>query len=71
MVACRVPRDKFFQFSWRPRTPTLLPAEQQEEILRNLKTNYSRRYEEEDAAVMQEVCTASIYLGDIWFSRPS
>ncbi|KAK9801869.1 hypothetical protein WJX73_004633 [Symbiochloris irregularis] len=50
----RVPRDKFFQFAWRPRAPTLLTAAQQEGILNDLKT-YSRRYDEDDAAVLVEV----------------
>ena len=50
-----MPREKFFQFSWRPRAPSLLSAEQEQEIQRNLKTTYSRRYEEEDQAALQEV----------------
>lgn len=45
------PRDRFFQFSWRPRLPSLLPAEKEAEIVKNLKT-YSRRYEEEDEALI-------------------
>jgi len=35
------------QFSWRPRPPTLLAPEKEEEITRNLK-KYSKKYEQED-----------------------
>ena len=52
---CRVPRDQFFQFSWRPRAPTLLPKEQEAEIARHLK-DYSKRYDEIDSKLLQEVC---------------
>ena len=50
-----MPRDKFFQFSWRPRAPSLLSEEQERAIQRNLKSVYFRRYEEEDQAALQEV----------------
>ncbi|KAM0010303.1 putative transcription factor WD40-like family [Helianthus debilis subsp. tardiflorus] len=43
----RVPKDHFFQFSWRPRPPSLLSPEEEEEILKNLK-KYSKKYEIED-----------------------
>ncbi|KAJ7527924.1 hypothetical protein O6H91_16G076300 [Diphasiastrum complanatum] len=43
----RLPRDRFFQFLWRPRPPTLLSPEEEAEIARNLK-KYSKRYEVED-----------------------
>lgn len=33
---CRLPRDRFFQFSWRPRAASLLTAEQKEAIRKNL-----------------------------------
>ena len=52
---CRVPRDQFFQFSWRPRAPTLLPKEQEAEIAKHLK-DYSKRYDEIDSKLLQEVC---------------
>ena len=55
MGGCRVPRERFFQFSWRPRALSLLSEEQERDIQRNLKTNYSRRYEEEDLAALHEV----------------
>jgi translation initiation factor 3 subunit B len=35
------------QFIWRPRPPSLLTAEKEEEISRNLK-KYSKKYEQED-----------------------
>ena len=40
--------DRFKQFLWRPRPPTLLTKEQQRQIRRNLK-EYSRIFDEEDA----------------------
>jgi len=49
----RVPRDQFFMFSWRPRHPSLLPAEKEQEIWKNLK-KYSKRYDEEDEAILME-----------------
>lgn len=45
------PRDRFFQFCWRPRMPSLLPPEKDAEIARNLKA-YSKRYDEEDEALL-------------------
>ena len=51
---CRVPRDQFFQFSWRPRAPTLLSKEQEAEIAKHLK-DYSKRYDEIDSKLLQEV----------------
>jgi translation initiation factor 3 subunit B len=47
------PRDRLFQFSWRPRPPTLLPAEKEAEVVRNLKA-FSKRYDEEDEALLQQ-----------------
>ena len=41
--------DRFKQFAWRPRPRTLLTKEQQKAIRKNLK-EYSRLFEEEDAA---------------------
>ena len=41
--------DRFKQFAWRPRPRTLLTKEQQKAIRKNLK-EYSRQFEEEDAA---------------------
>ncbi|KAG6895997.1 hypothetical protein C0992_010972 [Termitomyces sp. T32_za158] len=42
-------QDRFKQFIWRPRPPTLLTKEQQKQIRKNLK-EYSRTFDEEDAA---------------------
>ncbi|KAI5067602.1 hypothetical protein GOP47_0018130 [Adiantum capillus-veneris] len=44
----RLPRDRFFQFLWRPRPPTLLTPEKEDEIAKNLK-KYSKKYEIDDA----------------------
>lgn len=41
--------DRFKQFLWRPRPRTLLTKEQLRQIRRNLK-EYSRTFDEEDAA---------------------
>lgn len=41
--------DRFKQFIWRPRPRTLLSKEQQRQIRRNLR-EYSRAFDEEDAA---------------------
>jgi translation initiation factor 3 subunit B len=55
MHHCRsMPRDRFGQLSWRPRVPSLLPREKEEEIRKNLK-EYSRRYDEEDEALLLQV----------------
>jgi translation initiation factor 3 subunit B len=42
------PVDKFKQFAWRPRPPTLLTKEEQKAIRKNLR-EYSRVFEQEDA----------------------
>lgn len=42
------PIDKFKQFQWRPRPPTLLTKEEQKQIRKNLR-EYSRVFEQEDA----------------------
>lgn len=55
----RVPRDRFFQFLWRPRPPTLLTAEQEREIQANLK-KYSKRYEELDESLTAQADTESL-----------
>ena len=56
-VCCwgRLPKEKFFQFAWRPRPPTCLSKEQEDDILKNLK-KYSRKFDEEDAAILNMVC---------------
>eukprot|EP00877_Chromochloris_zofingiensis_P000044 jgi/Chrzof1/1003/Cz01g36140.t1 len=48
-----LPRDRFFQFSWRPRMPSLLPPDKEAEIVKNLKV-YGKRYEEEDEAITMQ-----------------
>ncbi|TDL19507.1 translation initiation factor eIF-3b [Rickenella mellea] len=40
--------DRFKQFVWRPRPPTLLTKEQQRQIRKNLR-EYGRQFDEEDA----------------------
>lgn len=51
---CRLPKDEFYQFIWRPRPPSKLTKEQEEDILKNLK-KYSKKYDEEDAQIMNAV----------------
>ncbi|XP_043717989.1 eukaryotic translation initiation factor 3 subunit B-like [Telopea speciosissima] len=46
----QIPRDHFYQFLWRPRPPSFLSAEKEEEIGKNLK-KYSKKYEAEDQDV--------------------
>lgn len=55
----RAPRDRFFQFLWRPRPPTLLSAEQEREIQANLK-KYGKRYEELDESLTAQADTESV-----------
>lgn len=47
-VLREAPIDKFKQFSWRPRPPTMLTKEEQKQIRKNLR-EYSRVFEQEDA----------------------
>ncbi|QUC20987.1 uncharacterized protein UV8b_05228 [Ustilaginoidea virens] len=42
------PMDKFKQFHWRPRPPTLLTKEEQKQVRKNLR-EYSRVFDQEDA----------------------
>lgn len=46
----RIPRDHFYQLLWRPRPPSLLSPEKEEEISKNLR-KYSKKYEAEDQDV--------------------
>ncbi|KAK2643511.1 hypothetical protein Ddye_025274 [Dipteronia dyeriana] len=46
----RTLKDRFFQFLWRPRSPSFLTPEDEEEIAKNLKI-YSKKYEAEDQDV--------------------
>ncbi|KAG6772922.1 hypothetical protein NC652_018046 [Populus alba x Populus x berolinensis] len=46
----RTLKDHFFQFLWRPRPPSLLSPEKEEEVAKNLK-KYSKKYEAEDQDV--------------------
>ncbi|XP_010525888.1 PREDICTED: eukaryotic translation initiation factor 3 subunit B [Tarenaya hassleriana] len=46
----RILKDHFFQYSWRPRPPSFLSPEKEEEIAKNLK-KYSKKYEAEDQDV--------------------
>ncbi|KAF2313046.1 hypothetical protein GH714_008883 [Hevea brasiliensis] len=46
----RILKDHFFQFLWRPRPPSFLSPEKEEEIANNLK-KYSKKYEAEDQDV--------------------
>jgi hypothetical protein len=47
-------KDRFFQFSWRPRNASLLTAEQERDILKNLK-KYSEKFAKDDDIILQQV----------------
>lgn len=49
-------RDRFYQFSWRPRPPSLLSPEKVKEIARNLR-KYSEKYAKEDESLMAQADT--------------
>jgi len=51
----RMMKDRFFKFQWRPRMPSLLSAEEEAEIAKNLK-QYSKRYEamDEELKMLQD-----------------
>ena len=53
--------DRFKQFLWRPRPRTLLTKEQQHQIRKNLK-EFSRQFDEEDAAEESNVSAELIAL---------
>ncbi|KAF3926348.1 hypothetical protein AA313_de0202185 [Arthrobotrys entomopaga] len=50
--------ERFKQFTWRPRPPTLLSKEQQKQIRKNLR-EYSRQFDEEDL-IMESEASATI-----------
>jgi len=52
----RLMKDRFFQFSWRPRNASLLSAEQERDILKNLK-KYSEKFAKDDDIILQQVCS--------------
>jgi translation initiation factor 3 subunit B len=54
-------QDRFKQFIWRPRPPTLLGKEKQKQIRRTLK-EYGRTFDEEDAAEESNVSAELIAL---------
>uniref|UniRef100_A0A7R9YYS4 Eukaryotic translation initiation factor 3 subunit B n=1 Tax=Chlamydomonas euryale TaxID=1486919 RepID=A0A7R9YYS4_9CHLO len=45
-------KDRLYQLSWRPRLPSMLSAEKEAEIQKNLKS-YSKRYDEEDENLLR------------------
>ena len=47
----RAERNRFFQFQWRPRPPSLLSAERRRAVAKNLR-HYSKKYDEEDEALL-------------------
>ena len=46
-------RERFYQFLWRPRAPSLLPPEKEADIAKNLK-KYSKKFEELDDSIRSE-----------------
>lgn len=55
----RVMKDKFYQFLWRPRPPSLLTVQEEREIRKKLG-EYSARYVEEDRRAKELAATAHI-----------
>lgn len=53
--------DRFKQFAWRPRPPTLLSKEEQKTVRRNLR-EYSKTFEEQDNNRKQNANKAVIEL---------
>lgn len=53
------PTEKFKQFLWRPRPPTLLSKEEQKQVRKNLR-EYSREFEEEDKYAVDIANTAVV-----------
>ena len=51
----RVMKDRFFQFSWRPRNLSLLSEDAQRDIAKNLK-KYSEKFARDDDMILQQVC---------------
>ncbi len=47
-------RDRFYQFSWRPRPPSLLSEAQLKDVARNLR-KYSEKYAKEDDVLLAQV----------------
>ena len=54
-------QDRFKQFIWRPRPPTLLTKDKQKQVRRNLK-EFSRVFDEEDAAEESNVSAELVAL---------
>ena len=54
MGVCSQARERFYQFLWRPRAPSLLSREAEADLLKRLK-EFSKRYDEEDNALLDEV----------------
>jgi translation initiation factor 3 subunit B len=52
----RVMRDRFYQFSWRPRPPSLLTEAQLKDVARNLR-KYSEKYAKEDDVLLAQADT--------------
>jgi translation initiation factor 3 subunit B len=48
---CRCRFDSFWDFAWRPRPPSQLPADTEREILKNLKV-YAKKYDEQDEQLL-------------------
>lgn len=53
------PTDKFKQFLWRPRPPTLLSKEEQKQVRKNLR-EYSKEFDEEDKYAVDIANTAVV-----------
>ena len=52
--------ERFCQFLWRPRPPTLLTKKQIQQIKKNLKTKYTPEFDQEDIMSTTKVWLHSI-----------
>ncbi|KAA8523891.1 hypothetical protein F0562_010314 [Nyssa sinensis] len=70
----RILKDHFFQFLWRPRSPSFLSPEKEEDIAKNLK-KYIKKYEAEDQDVSMLLSEQDRekrkMLKDVWERRVS
>ena len=60
-------KDRLFQLSWRPRLPSLLPAEREAEILKNLKS-YTKRWVEGGGSAASDTQTGVYLNGGVFNS---
>jgi translation initiation factor 3 subunit B len=58
---CRCRFDSFWDFAWRPRPPSQLPAEIERDIQKNLRS-YAKLYDEQDEQLLAVADTELMYV---------